>query len=106
MAVVYRAQGTAGYIFDGWSYVQGDDGILRAFGPLEWGAYTYTHPNLIIAVWSADDILNLARRCGLYEFTGSQAGGDSLGLTGRVIGRNAPVDGSGSKTGSDDRRFL
>lgn len=106
MPVVYKAKGSSGYIFDGWGYIQGDDGILRAFGPVEWTAYSYTHPNLIVAEWSAADILNLARRCGLYEFTGTQAEGDPLGLTGRVIGRNAPVDGSGSKTGNDDRRFL
>jgi hypothetical protein len=107
VTMVYRASGDAGFIFNGWSYLQGDDGVLRPLSAQEWGAFVQINPRAAerIAVWGANDLLTLARRCGMYEFVGTKAEGPR-GLTGRVIGRNAPESGVEPKDGSDTRRYL
>jgi hypothetical protein len=103
--LVYRAQGSRGFIFDGWTYTQGPDGILRPLTAREWGAIVYQLPETAarVAVWSADDLYDIALRCGMWEFVGTAADRDPKGFTGRIIGRNAPIDGSEPRGGSDAR---
>lgn len=106
--VIYLATSSSAYVFSGWRYLQGSSGILRPLSALEWDAYSYTHPEIIgrEAAWSGADLLALARRDGMYEFVGTESEGDPLGLTGRVIGRDAPANGDAPTTGGDSRRYL
>jgi murein DD-endopeptidase MepM/ murein hydrolase activator NlpD len=81
---VYFAKGAAyDVVQSGWKYLQGPDGILRAFSSLAWQAYLYTHPSVIWAEWDCVDIYNhLVVNYGLYEYEGTTEPGK---LTGRII---------------------
>lgn len=92
----YKAKGTRGFIFDGWTFEQGPDGMLRALDARESNAVAVE--GRTVHAWSADDLYDFALRYGLWQFTGTQAQGDPLGLTGAIIGRNAT---SVVKGGSD-----
>ncbi|NTV40131.1 MAG: CHAP domain-containing protein [Demequinaceae bacterium] len=106
--VIYVATSSAEYVFFGWRYLQGSKGVLRPMSALEWDAYVYCNPGTAghEAAWSGADLLALARRYGMYEFTGTQAENDPLGLTGRIIGRDAPESGAAPRAGGDTRRYL
>jgi hypothetical protein len=81
---IYFATGAAyDVVQSGWKYLQGPDGILRAFSSLAWQAYVYTHPSVIVAPWNCVDIYNhLVVNYGLYEYEGTTEPGR---LTGRII---------------------
>lgn len=108
--MIYQATSASpdGLINAGWSYIQDADGTLRALTSAEFGARTWaykaaTGKDYPIVGWAGADLGNLAISCGLREYTGSQATGP-LGLTGRIIGRNAPYT-PGSAYGSNNRLF-
>lgn len=106
--LIYRATSSEGPIFSGWSYLQAHDGSLRALSALEYEARQYayrqaTGKDLPVVQWAGKDLANLAIANGLWEFTGTIQTGPQ-GLTGRLIGRNAPYD-PGSTYGTDKRAF-
>ena len=109
MPIYYRAKNSAAYIFQGWTYEQGPDGVLRALTANEWEARTWSFKQLTgrdleagVAQWAGADILALSRIVGIWEFTGSEQDRSPRGLTGRIIGRSADVN---NKDGSDFRHF-
>lgn len=98
---VFYATSTAGYIFQGWRFLQGPDGTLKAFSSFEWQAYSEAHPGVKVVERSGQDIYNLSLQVGLWEFTGTQQTGPKA-LTGRLIGRSADLN---NESGSDFRHF-
>lgn len=97
--MIYRAKGSRDFIFDGWTYLQGADGVLRPLSAKEYQARTWADPEVKIAEWSADDLYDLALRCGIYAFTGTIDDRDPFGLTGAILGRNATVETKGGRWG-------
>lgn len=93
--MIYRAKGTHAFIFDGWTYLQGADGVLRPLSAKEYQARAWADPDVKVAEWSAEDLYDLALRCGMYAFAGTAADRDPLGLLGTVIGRNATATAKG-----------
>jgi hypothetical protein len=87
----FEATSGSGAIRAGWVYEQDSSGALRALGSQESGAHAQVHPAAWAAraKWSGPDLANLAASNGLWEYTGSTY---PIGLSGRVLGRNAPVD--------------
>jgi hypothetical protein len=103
---IYRAKNDHGFIFEGWTYLQAEDGTLRALSALEFEKLAYHQSRgeakLAIAEWDGKDIHTLATQLGLWEFVGTKLEGPR-GLTGRIIGRDAPIDGSEPRDGSENR---
>lgn len=108
MDTIFRATDAYDIINAGWSYLQGSDGILRALSTKEFESRTYAYKSATgrdypIVGWAGKDLAALATSCGLYEYTGSTETGP-LGLTGRILGRNAPFT-PGSTYGNNDRSY-
>jgi hypothetical protein len=106
---LYKAKNDSGFIFEGWTYIQADDGTLRALSAVEtdklnWHA-ARREVTLLVAEWDGIDIRRLATQLGLWEFVGTKAEGPR-GLTGRLIGRDAPIDGSEPRDGSENRHVV
>jgi hypothetical protein len=101
MTMIYLAlsDGNADGIYKGWRYMQTPDGILRPMSSAEWAAFEATHPNQKVAPWDGAELSKLVASSGMYQFTGDPAKG-LLGLTGKIIGRNATkTSEAGSKSG-------
>jgi hypothetical protein len=106
--LIFKATSSAGVIESGWSYIQQADGTLRALTSQEHQARLYAHKaatgrDYPVVSWAGTDLHGLAIACGLWEYTGSRATGP-IGLTGRLIGRNAPYS-PGSTYGTSDREY-
>lgn len=109
LTTYFRAKSTAGFVFAGWTFEQCPDGTLRPLLAREWQARTYTYEKRTgkkldeeVVAWEGADILDLAHRVGMHEFTGTEADRSPRALTGRIIGRSADPN---NKDGSDFRHF-
>lgn len=106
---LFIAKDDHGFIFEGWSFIQAEDGTLRALSAVEYTKFKFHESQgtlkLAEAYWAGADIYLLALQLGLWEFVGTKEEGPR-GLTGRLIGRNAPIDGSEPRDGSEDRHTV
>jgi hypothetical protein len=85
-------------IYGGFTYLKGDDGILRALSSQDYQDYHFAHPAMIPVHYDGNDAVKMAKAHGVYEFY--LVDGQPAGLTGRIIGRSADVN---NKRGSDYR---
>lgn len=99
--LIFKATSSRGLIVQGWHYLQAPDGTLRALNAQEVQAHLSLGRKPV--EWAGIDLDNSVRAWGLWEYTGTAKTGP-IGLTGRIIGRNARPDGTRDQ-GTQDRAY-